>query len=400
MARINLSICGDATQNNPVLHQMLETFQKGSTLQTQVEVHPIPWDSYRQELTSMVIHNQSGDVAQAGAPVASDMMAMNALRRFRPREVEQMGGKDAFVPIVWKNIPPSKEGEIWAIPWLADPRIFFYWRDLVEEAQADEKTAFENPQNIIETMKRLQKNGVAHPWGITVGNKHSALHTVASWVWASGGEFLSEDEKKALILEPRALEGLKAYFSMAAFMAPECLTAGYQKNNENFINRRSAVIMGNCETLKFITEHTSPEMRARLGAALPFGVPLVGGSDLMIWASTRHEEQAVSLVQFLAGAAFQSVYPMSIDHLPVRREALENPPHTTDPLLKIFTKAMYKGRIFPVVRLSGLFEERLGNALINIWNAVFADPAADLETLITDNLFPVVRQYDNWMLSS
>lgn len=397
MIRLNLSICGNLNQDTSILRKLLEKFQDSSPALTQVDVQSIPWEVYRQELTTMVVHNRVGNVSQVGAPVASDMMAMNALRPFAPQEVEQMGGKAAFVPVAWQSTQQISDKQVWSIPWMADSRVFFYWRDLIEQAKIDEETAFQNPQNLIETVRRIQSGGVSRPWGITAGHKHSAIHTVVSWVWASGGDFISEDGTKALFLEPEALAGLKAYFNMIQFMAPESLRADYPANNQLFVNRQSAIILGNGETATYIVNNIPAEMRSRLGVALPFGVPLVGGSSLVVWASSRYEQAAVRLVQFLAGRTAQAAYPISLDYLPVRLDVLNEPPYTTDPILKGLSEALRQGRAFPITKLSGLLEEHLGNALVNTWARLFADPAADLENLIMSNLTPVVRHYNNWM---
>ena len=280
---------------------------------------------------------------------------------------------------------------------MADPRIFLYWRDLLEQASVDEQIAFQSPENLVEASRRLQATGVPAPWGITTRYKHSAIHTVASWVWASGGDFISGDGRKALFLEPQALAGLKAYFDMLPFMAPESLKADYQVNNQLFANRQSAIIVGNGETAKYIVNNIPAEMRSRLGVALPFGVPLVGGSCLVVWASSKYQQAAVSLVQFLAGRTAQAAYPISLDHFPVRLEVLNGPPFSTDPILQGFSEALRRGRAFPVTKLSGLLEENLGNALVAIWAKLFADPTANLEDLITSNLTSVARRYNNWM---
>ena len=397
MIQLNLSICGDSNQDNSILHKILAEFQDSSPVSTQVEVDPIPWDTYRQELTSKVIHNRMGDVSQAGVPVASDMMAMNALRPFTPQEVEQMGGKAAFVPVAWQGIEQISEKRVWSIPWMADPRIFLYWRDLLEQAKIDGKTAFQSTENFKEACRRLQVSGVSKPWGITVRYKHSAIHSVASWVWAHGGDFISEDGRQALFLEPPALAGLKAYFGMLPFMAPESLTADYQANHQLFVNRQSAVILGNGETARYIVNNIPADLRSRLGVALPFGVPLVGGSHLVVWATSQHQPAAVSLVQFLAGRTAQAGYPASLDHLPVRLDVLNEPPYSTDPILQGFSEALQRGRVFPITKLSGLLEENLGNALVGIWTRLFNDPAANLEELISSSLAPVARRYNNWM---
>lgn len=397
MIHLNLSICGNSNQDNSVLHKLLEDFQQSSHISIQVDVDPMPWDTYRQELTSKVIHNRTDDISQAGAPVASDMMAMNALRQFAPQEMEQIGGKAVFAPVAWQSVQQMSDKQVWSVPWMADPRIFFFWRDLFEQAGVNERTAFQSAENITEASRRLQASGIHKPWGITTRNKHSAIHTVASWVWACGGDFISSDGTEALFLEPKAMAGLKAYFGMLPFMAPESLSADYQTNNMLFVNRQSAVILGNGETAKFITNNIPAEMRSRLGVALPFGVPLVGGSNLIVWAACRYEQAAVSLVQFLVGHNAQMTYPISLDYLPVRLDVLDEPPFSTNPILQGFSEALRRGRSFPITKLSGLLEENLGNALVNIWSSLSANPAVNLDDLIASNLTPVARRYNNWM---
>jgi ABC-type glycerol-3-phosphate transport system substrate-binding protein len=139
-------------------------------------------------------------------------------------------------------------------------------------------------------------------------------------------------------------------------------------------------------------------MRTRLGVALPFGVPLVGGSSLMVWKNCRNEQAAVGLVKFLTGRAVQTVYPTSLDYLPVRLDVMDEPPFTTDPILKGLSQALHQGRVFPVTKLSGLLEERLGAALVNIWASLFANSSNNVDELIDKHLAPVVRHYDNWMV--
>ena len=193
------------------------------------------------------------------------------------------------------------------------------------------------------------------------------------------------------------MAGLKSYFGMLPFMAPESLTGDYQFNNQLFVKRHSAIMLGNGKTATYILKNIPAEMRYRIGVALPFGIPLVGGSSLVIWASSHSEQAAVSLVQFLTGRAAQAAYPISLDHLPVRLDVLNEPPYSTDPILRGFSEALRKGRAFPVTKLSGLLEEHLGNALVNIWAGLSADPSADLGNFISKNLAPVVQRYNNWM---
>jgi ABC-type glycerol-3-phosphate transport system substrate-binding protein len=249
----------------------------------------------------------------------------------------------------------------------------------------------------METLNRLQTGGVPKPWGINTRHKHSAIHTAVSWIWAYGGEILSADGSRALFLEKNGLAGLKAYFGTFPYLANESHQLDYQSTNQAFIDRHSAVILGNGETVASILNSSPVEKRSHLAAALPFGIPLVGGSNLVVWGGSRNADSAVRLVRFLLDNRAQSVYPKCMNYLPVRAEVLQSAPYTTDPILKSLAEAVYTGRIFPITRLSGLLEEHLGNALVNIWTALFADPKADVGALISTHLAPVVRRYDNWM---
>jgi ABC-type glycerol-3-phosphate transport system substrate-binding protein len=398
MIHLHMSVCGELGQEAAILKELLAEFQQSCQTMTEVEVDPIPWEAYRQELTSMVIHGGTGDISQAGAPVASDLMAMNALRPFHPQELEAMGGRAAFVPAAWQSVQQMSDKQVWSIPWLADPRVLLYWRDMLESAGVDERTAFQTPLNFMVTLQRLQAGGVAKPWGINTRHKHSAIHSVASWVWAYGGDFLSEDGTRALFLEGPGQEAMKAYFGAFPYLAGESQELDYSATNRAFTERRTAVILGNGETIASILSNSTEATRAQLGAALPFGMPLVGGSNLVVWAGSRNGEAAVRLVDFLVGKKAQSVYPQCKNYLPVRAEVLQAPPYTTDPVLKSLAEAVLTGRIFPITRLSGLLEEHLGNALVNIWAALFADPQANIDGLISKHLAPVVRRYDNWMV--
>lgn len=398
MSQFTLTICREPDQDYPVLQKLLEEFHQQQPSYPKVEVRPISWGEYRNEVVGVAIHNKAGDVSQIGAPLVSDLLAMNALRPFSAAEMNQMGGEAAFASAAWESAQRQSDGHVYSLPWLADPRVIFYWRDMLDQAGVDAETAFQTEENLIEALSRLQASGTKNPWLLTAGHKHSAIHSVSSWIWAAGGNFVSEDGKTALFMEPKGLAGLKAYFSMIRFMSPESHTADYSLNNQLFASRKSAIIQGNLETANYIINNTpAAEMRSNLGIALPFGVPYVGGSSLVIWSKSRINEQAaVSLAQFLTGKTVQSVYPASIGLLPVRLDVLNEPPYTTDPILQGFSEAIRQGRVFPITKLSGLLEEHLGNALVEIWKTLASDTTADLDTLITSKLGLIARRYNNW----
>ena len=159
---------------------------------------------------------------------------------------------------------------------------------------------------------------------------------------------------------------MKAYFGTFPYLASESHQLDYQSTNQAFIDRKSAVILGNGETVASILKNSPSELSSRLAAALPFGVPWWEVPTWWCGQTAAMQHAAVHLVRFLLENRAQSVYPKCMNYLPVRAEVLQSAPYTTDPILKNLADAVRTGRIFPITRLSGLLEEHLGNALVNI----------------------------------
>jgi ABC-type glycerol-3-phosphate transport system substrate-binding protein len=158
--------------------------------------------------------------------------------------------------------------------------------------------------------------------------------------------------------------------------------------------------MGSPNLLRIVKQHyvRHPEMIKKLGVALPPGPPYVGGSNLLVWAHTRLEQQAINVVQKLTSKEIQSVFCQKSGYLPVRMEVLSEPPYTTDPHLKIIVEALKAGRTYPSFRRWGLVEERLSILFDRIWTHLLTDsnigiPLAELKVL-SDRLEMTLKQFD------
>ena len=228
--------------DNDFTQPLVDMFKKVSP-QVKVEASSILWENYKQELTSMAIYGHGADVSQAGAPVVNDLVAMNTLRPFTAREMASLGGESAFTEIAWQSSLRMAENKVWAIPLVSDPYAITYWSDMLEEAGVDETQAF-TQEHIEETFERLQASGVEYPWLTNFHtNKFNTIHGVASWLWAQGTDFVSEDGTEALFTGPAALAGLKAYYRLARFVSPVCLRADNQEYRQLFQERRAAATL-------------------------------------------------------------------------------------------------------------------------------------------------------------
>ena len=388
MPPIELSICQSYNETTQNLENALQPYNARLRSEARVQLHPLQWEDYRQELTWFAIHNQGPDVSQVGAPVVNDMAVMNVLRPFTRREVAEIGGQAAFTQVAWESALPSGEQTIWSLPWYSDARAILYWKDMLENAGADPATAFESFDQMEDSMEKLRASGVAAPWSLPTAHRLGTLQSAVSWLWGAGGEVISPDGKTPLFAEPAARSGLKRYFGLGRFLPAEGALLSMADSLERFTQRQAAATMANLQLAQSILKN-QPELAPHLAIALPPGPSYVGGSSLVIWKYSRHESQAVELVQHLLGPQAQYDYCRASGNLPVRRDTLAQSPYIDDPICHGFVTAIEKGRIFPVFRLSGLVEERLATVLAQIWAELAQNPSSDLDLLLEQFLKPV-----------
>jgi multiple sugar transport system substrate-binding protein len=315
---------------------------------------------------------------------------MNSLRPFTSREIASLGGSSTFHPTAWQSSRRVFEGQIWAIPWLADPHTILFWKDLINKAGVQEQNAFKSFDQMEQTLQSLQESGLESPWVLPIGHRFNSLHAACSWIWGAGGDFVSVDNRTPFFHHPEAIEGLKRHFSLYRFMPKIGQPLDDVGSNQLFIDRKAVATIGNLTLL-----HKIPlDLHPKIGVALPPGAPLIGGSSLVIWKHTRNEQEDVELLKFLLSKNAQVQYCQKLGYLPVRADALIEPPYTTDPILRGFTQALQKGRIFPLIKLGGLLEEKLSGVIYNTWLQLATGQEIDLDKTLTQELTPIVRQFE------
>ena len=154
------------------------------------------WESEWAELVKIATYSAGPNVSQVAAPAVINLAAMNALTEFTPSEVTSLGGASVFLPAAWQAVKPAGEIQVWSIPWLADVRVVYYWRDLLEQAGVDESSAFNTPDRFHATLQRLQVAGMDHPLLLLTHFPFAALHYLASWVWGAGEDFVNPDGRR------------------------------------------------------------------------------------------------------------------------------------------------------------------------------------------------------------
>jgi multiple sugar transport system substrate-binding protein len=317
---------------------------------------------------------------------------MNALRPFEAPDLALLGGADAFLPSTWLGSRLIGDPQHWAIPWLTGARLLYYRRNLLARAGVDEAGAFASPEALEQTLARLAAGGVAVPWTVPTGPTHTTLLNVASWVWGAGGDFISPDGKRTYFSQPEARAGLRAYFALGRYLAPEVRQLTGLQPDDQFLGSPETAMTLSGPWLFGAAQ--GPDLRSQLGVALPPGPSFVGGSHLVVWKHSRHAVAALRLVAFLSQRDPQLAYSQAVGLIPTRLEALTAPPFATHPLWQLAIRGLRTGRSFLVTRSWGLMEDRLTTALAGLWDDVLEDPGADLDALISRRLEPLAKRLD------
>jgi multiple sugar transport system substrate-binding protein len=393
VSRVELSICLSRNQVSDDLEAVLKPYNLAHAVSSAVKITVIPWETYKDELTAIAVYGKGPDISQVGAPLVNDLVAMNSLRPFTSREIAGLGGPSTFQATAWQSSRRVYEGQIWAIPWFSDPHAVIYWKDMLSQANIQEQNAFSTFDQMEHTLQRLQASGFESPWVLPIGHRFNSLHAACSWIWGAGGDFVSVDNRTPFFHHPEAMTGLKKYFSLYQYMPQKGQPLDDVVSNQFFLDRKAVATMGNLTLIHSL----SPDLRPKIGVALPPGAPLVGGSSLVIWKHTSNDQGAVELIKYLLSKNAQSQYCQRLGYLPVRTYALLEPPYTTDPILRGFTQALQKGRLFPLIKLGGLLEEKLAAIIGDIWDKLAAGENIDIDATLTQELAPIVHHFEQWV---
>jgi multiple sugar transport system substrate-binding protein len=393
MTELELSLIEASSELPDAIQAALNDFEAQRRIHVRVRV--FNWSTAWSELVRVALHKSGPDVSEIGTTWVDSFTSMSSLRPFSRNELSPIGGQSTFLPASWASgSPPSRE-QMWSTPWMADTRAIYYRRDLLHQAGIDEQSAFQSPDQLTQTLDRLQEAGVTIPWLMPTAPRPDTLHTLASWVWGAGGHFTSDDGRRIRFNEPEARAGIRAYFGLHRYMAPGARNLTDHQANRMYCDGKAAILVGGYWVLHSMRhQDAAPEVIDNTGMALVPGIPFVGGSNLAIWDHTRRPKEALELVRFLSSQPVQATAIPQAGLLPVRLDVLNEPPFTTDPLYQVVGQSLKTGRGLRATYLWGLAESKLVAALNDLWADTFAAPTSDQESVIANHLEPLAQVLD------
>lgn len=394
MEEIELSVMSYTDDRRGQLQELLAEFE--AEHQVRVQIRTLTWESSWSELLKFVFQGHGPVVSEVGNTWVHSLAKMNALRYFDEAEAADMGGETAFIPATWHHLSGVEE-RIWSVPWLAESRVIIYRRDLLETAEVDEETAFNSHQNLRRTLEKLKAGGVETAWMVPTKRTANTLHTLPSWIWGAGGDFVDAGYRRVAFADKEARAGIRDYYSLYPYLNPDYYKVNPFEAEQTFMEGKAAVTVSGPWTVFPVNPISDRSILEKMGVAKMPGVSCVLASDLVIWKHTpvRQEQLAIELVKFLTSHQAQRIVSRQSGLIPARMETLETEPFSSDPNYGIFVDSLLSGRPLPAMRLWGLIEERLINALAVLWHKILAEPEPDLDKLIAAELTPLAKKLNS-----
>jgi multiple sugar transport system substrate-binding protein len=390
MEELELSVMGRVPNNEQVLQPILDSFKARTGQTVRAQMHD--WGTGRSDLIKTALYHHGPDVSEVGTTWVSDLVGMNALRPFSAAEVAQFGPPNTFLPAAWKTTQIAGDPEVWSIPWLTESYVLHYRKDIMRANGIDEASAFSTPARLLDTAQTLRKAGYPLPIAVPPQNAGAMiLHVASSWVWRAGGELLSPDGRQVVFTSPEALEGFQTYYRLLGALAPE----GLQTLNALGITRcfleghAPLAISGPWLNPRVARHELIPDKDWGI-TRLP-GPPFVGGSNLVIWKHTHQDRYCLELIRQLASLTESTHYGDDTGIFSAHVRGLSASRYQEDLFLHTMSESIQAGKSFPTLPLWGLVEDRLINAMGNIWEAFARGEQAGMADTIEKTLNRVAR---------
>jgi multiple sugar transport system substrate-binding protein len=309
-----------------------------------VEVQALPWTAAHSKLLTSYAGSSLPDLSQVGNTWVSEMTAIGAISPL-PGFADDLL-TDQFPAVLETN---QINGRPMATPWYVDTRLIFYRSDLLERAGYDAvPQTWDGWKQAMHAVKRVA--GAGNYAVLLPVNEFEQLLTFG----LQGTEPLLRDhDTRGNFSSPSFVAALAFYKSLFdEGLAP--LASSTQISNTWTEFERGFF------SFYFSGPWSIGDFRTRLAPTtrwMTSGVPgpngpgasAPGGSSLVVYRSSPHQEAAWKLVRYLSDPAVQARFNGITGNLPARESAWATPTVAGDPYIAAFKGQLSRAKAVPKV---------------------------------------------------
>ncbi|MEV6272375.1 sugar ABC transporter substrate-binding protein [Kribbella sp. NPDC051936] len=337
----NLTVWAMGTEGEN-LPKLIEQFKQANP-GVNVTVTPIPWDAAHNKFTTAITANTLPDAAMVGTTWMGEFADLGALDP-TPQGIDS----SVFFPGALDTTKVG--GTQYGVPWYVETRSVYYRKDLAAKA------GFSTPPTDWDGLKAMakamqDKAGAKYGINLTPGGTGS-WQTVMPFAWSAGASITGDDQKEFTFDTPQLQEALTYYQSfftgkLAGTDIPPDNTEAY------FVTGKAPIFISGPWMAGSVAKLGGAAMKPNIGVfelpANKTSTSFVGGSDFVVFKSSKNKDSAWKLVKFLSDPKTQAAwYKMSSD-LPAVKSAWQDPSIAGDPLLPVFGKQLETAKAPPSV---------------------------------------------------
>lgn len=321
-----------------IVQQLIPEFERHHP-GLRVRVQQIPWSAAHEKLLTAFAGDAMPDIFQLGSTWVPEFVALGALIDLGPNLADSrlIDERQFFSGIMNANII---DDTIYGVPWYVDTRVLFYRKDLLERA------GFSQPPRTWsqwkEAMRRIKELQGEDNYALLLPlNDWTPL---AIFALQKEAELLNNGNRYASFRDPRFVEAFDFYLDQFRLgYAPPVGAAKLANVYQEFAQGHIAMyISGPWNIGEFRSRLPASIQHLWMTAPLPGprheypGTSLAGGASLVISRSSRHQDAAWKLIEYLAAPEQQTKFHLLTGDLPANKRSWEDEAIEENPYVRAF----------------------------------------------------------------
>jgi multiple sugar transport system substrate-binding protein len=341
------------------------------THDTKVKVTVVPAANFVQKFGTATASGSGPDVASIDL-VFLPYFASTGMLEDITGLANKLPYKDSLSPSHRKLA--TYQGRTYALPFTAEASVLFYNKGLFRKAGLDPDKPPKNYAEIISDAKKIRSLG-GGTYGFAIAGQCGGCNVFefTPHIWASGGDVLSPDGRKALFDTREVTDALTFYRKLYTDGSmPE------QSRTDNGTNQPALFQSGKVGMVPlgaFFVQTLKKDSKVDFGITpLPGrnggSSSFAGGDEIAVTKNAKNKTQAREFVKWATGEQAQTVLAKN-SVVPVRTDLIDKIYAPLDPRYKALGKAMEQGRTPYSVVENSLFNDSNGPWVKMIDRAVF-----------------------------
>jgi multiple sugar transport system substrate-binding protein len=332
-----------------VVAQLLPEFERAHP-GLKIKVQQLPWTAAHEKLLTAFAGDATPDLCQLGNTWIPELVALNALEPLdRYVAASPIVDADDYFAGIWDT--NRVDDKLYGVPWYVDTRLMFYRRDLLRHA------GFSSPprswQEWTQMLAAIERQAAPDRYAILLPlNEFEPLLALAL---QQGEPLLREDGRWGNFRGAGFRRALEFYLEMFQRGWAPAVAGAAISNVWNEFGRGRFVffVSGPWNIGELQRRLSSAQQDTWMTAPLPGpdgpGASIAGGSSLVVFRASRHQETAWRLVEFLSQPAVQRRFHALTGDLPPRRAAWKDPGLAADVHARAFRDQLERVKPAPKV---------------------------------------------------